>query len=66
MAFDKRLLEILACPVCKGKLTPSKEGYALICRFDRLSYPITDGIPVLRETEATSLSSEEMDALSQP
>ena len=65
MAFDKSLLEILACPVCKGKLELSKDGTALISRFERLSYPIVDGIPVLLESEATSLSSEEMNELLQ-
>ena len=64
MAFDKQLLDILACPVCKGKLTLSKNNDALICRFDRLSYPIVDGIPVLLESEATELSTEEMEAMS--
>jgi uncharacterized protein YbaR (Trm112 family) len=65
MAFDKKLLEILACPVCKGKLTLSKDGTALISRFERLSYPIIDGIPVLIESEATRLSAEELEELSQ-
>ena len=63
MSFDTKLLEILACPVCKGKLTLSKDKKALICRFDRLSYPIIDGIPVLIESEATSLSSDEIQQL---
>lgn len=60
MAFDTKLLEILACPVCKGKLVLSKNNDALICRFDRLSYGIADGIPVLLETDARTLSSEEL------
>ncbi|MDD8057862.1 MULTISPECIES: Trm112 family protein [Shewanella] len=53
MAFDKKLLEIVACPVCKGKLEYDKEAQQLICKFDKLAYPITDGIPVLLENRAT-------------
>jgi uncharacterized protein YbaR (Trm112 family) len=63
MAFDKQLLDILACPVCKGKLMLSREHDELICRFDRLAYPIKDNIPVLLDTEARDLSSEELEAL---
>ncbi|ABL99546.1 Trm112 family protein [Shewanella amazonensis] len=53
MAFDKKLLEIVACPVCKGKLEYDKAAEQLICKFDRLAYPITEGIPVLLENRAT-------------
>jgi len=62
MAFDKRLLEVLACPVCKGKLVLNENNDKLICRFDRLAYDIIDGIPVLIESKATSLSLDEVDA----
>ncbi|MBB1381668.1 Trm112 family protein, partial [Shewanella sp. SR41-2] len=54
MAFDKKLLEIVACPVCKGKLDYDKESQQLICKFDKLAYPITEGIPVLLENRATA------------
>lgn len=63
MAFDKKLLDIIACPVCKGKLLYKSEQNALICRFDRLSYPIKENIPVLLETEATALTLDQMDDL---
>jgi len=52
MAFDIKLMEILACPVCKGKLEYNKEQQELICKFDRLAYKIEDDIPVLLEAEA--------------
>ncbi|OAN18244.1 hypothetical protein A3K86_04925 [Photobacterium jeanii] len=58
--MDHRLLEIVACPVCKGKLNFDKEKNELICKFDRLAYPINDGIPVLLEPEARTLSAEEV------
>jgi len=55
MAFDVDLLGIIACPVCKGKLEFNKEQDVLICKFDRLVYPINDSIPVLLEEQATAL-----------
>ncbi|MCQ1057304.1 MULTISPECIES: Trm112 family protein [Photobacterium] len=58
--MDHRLLEIVACPVCKGKLNFDKDKNELICKFDRLAYAIKDGIPVLLEPEARTLSSEEV------
>jgi uncharacterized protein len=58
--MDHRLLEIVACPVCKGKLNYDKEKNELICKFDRLAYPIQDGIPVLIEPEARTLSLDEV------
>ncbi|ACA86105.1 MULTISPECIES: Trm112 family protein [Shewanella] len=54
MSFDKKLLEIVACPVCKGKLDYDKAKQQLICKLDRLAYPINDGIPVLLENKAES------------
>ena len=59
--MDKKLLAILVCPVCKGPVLLNKDS--VICRFDRLAYPIRDGIPVMLEEEAHHLSLEEMDAL---
>jgi uncharacterized protein YbaR (Trm112 family) len=59
--MDKRLLEILVCPLCKGALLVHKTE--LICRFDRLAYPIRDGIPVMLEQEARVLSLEEKEKL---
>lgn len=58
---DKKLLEILVCPLCKGKLVFKKKE--LICLFDRLAYPIRDGIPVMLETEAREITLEEKEAL---
>ncbi|TYK64742.1 Trm112 family protein [Colwellia echini] len=57
MAFDTKLMEILACPVCKGKLDYDKEAKELICHFDRLAYRIEKDIPVLLEGEARQLNS---------
>jgi len=53
--MDKKLLEILVCPICKGPLQYRKEQQELICRPDRLAYPIRDDIPVMLEEEARVL-----------
>ena len=50
------LLEIIACPVCKGKL--ALVGNELCCHFDQLAFPIRDGVPVLIIDEARSISDE--------
>ena len=58
-AVDPRLLEILVCPLCKGELFYRKEAGELVCRPDRLGYPVKDGIPVMLEEEARKLPPEE-------
>ncbi len=60
MTVDKKLLDILVCPICKGSLVYDKTRQELICKRDRLAYPIRDDIPVMLEDEARSLSDEEM------
>ncbi|MCL1825356.1 MAG: Trm112 family protein [Betaproteobacteria bacterium] len=61
--MDAKLLEILVCPLCKGPLDYLKENQELVCKPDRLAFPIRDGIPVMLEEEARALSAEEVDAL---
>ncbi|MGH8400561.1 MAG: Trm112 family protein [Gammaproteobacteria bacterium] len=53
--MDNKLLEILVCPVCKGPLTYRKAEHELICKVDRLAYPVRDGIPVMLEDEAREM-----------
>jgi len=57
--MDKKLLDILACPVCKGPLVYDKAKQELICKGDRLAYPIRDDIPVMLEDEARELPPDE-------
>ncbi|WP_432721881.1 Trm112 family protein [Jeongeupia wiesaeckerbachi] len=57
--MDAKLLEILVCPVCKGPLVFDKTKQELICKADRLAYPIRDGIPVMLEGEARELDPTE-------
>lgn len=59
--MDKKLLDILVCPLCKGKLI--YKNPELICLFDRLAFPIRDAIPVMLENEARQISLEEKDKL---
>lgn len=60
---DKKLLDILACPICKSSLVYDKVRQELICKPDRLAFPIRDDIPVMLEDEARVLSPEEVEAL---
>jgi uncharacterized protein YbaR (Trm112 family) len=55
--MDKRLLELLVCPICKGPLRTSGSGAALelVCRPDRLAYAVRDGIPLMLPDEARVL-----------
>lgn len=57
--MDSRLLDILACPICKSPLKYDKRGEQLICRADRLAFPIRDGIPVMLEEEARQLAPDD-------
>ena len=61
--MDKRLLDILVCPVTKGPLIYDREHQELISRSARLAYPIRDGIPVMLEDEARVLTDAEVEAL---
>ncbi len=55
--MDKSLLEILACPLCKGDLEYDEKAQELICHKDRLAYPIREDIPVMLEHEAREIKS---------
>jgi uncharacterized protein YbaR (Trm112 family) len=50
--LNSKLLEILVCPICKGKLFYNKTNNELICQPDRLAYPIKEDIPIMLESEA--------------
>lgn len=57
--MDAKLLEILVCPLCKGPLVYRKDQQELVCKADRLAYPVRDDIPVMLEDEARKLPAEE-------
>jgi uncharacterized protein YbaR (Trm112 family) len=57
--LDKKLLEILVCPVTKAPLEYHEEAQELVCKASGLAYPVRDGIPVMLESEARVLSTDE-------
>ena len=59
--MDKRLLDLLVCPICKGPLRASGSGndFELVCRPDRLAYAVRDGIPIMLPEEARSLAAHD-------
>ena len=61
--MDPKLLALLVCPVTKGPLDYDRDKQELLSRSARLAYPIRDGIPIMLESEARTLSAEELEAL---
>jgi uncharacterized protein YbaR (Trm112 family) len=57
--LDSRLLDILACPLCKGPVIFRREAGVLVCRADRLAFPVVDEVPVMLEVEARVLASDD-------
>lgn len=57
--MDSKLLDILACPLCKGPLVWHADSQTLVCRAERLAYPVRDGIPVMLEDEARRLAADD-------
>ena len=57
--MDNKLLEIIACPVCKGPLLYRREEQELVCKADRLAFPVRDDIPVMLVEEARELAPDE-------
>ena len=58
--MDTKLLELLVCPVTKGPLEYDREKQELVSKSARLAYPVRDGLPVMLETEARTLSDAEL------
>ena len=57
--MDDRLLDILACPVCKGPLKHQRDAKVLVCRADRLAFPIREGVPMMLEEDARPLQHDD-------
>jgi uncharacterized protein len=62
--MDDRLLDMMVCPICKGKIIFDQAAQELICRADRLAFGIQDGIPVMLSERARKLSEAEINLLS--
>ena len=56
--MNHALLDILVCPICKGKLLYDHTSQEFICRFDKLAYPIRHQVPVMLPDEARSLTDD--------
>ena len=61
--MDPKLLELLVCPVTKGHLDYDRDRSELLSRSARLAYPIRDGIPILLEEQARTLSDDELEQI---
>lgn len=61
--MDKKLLDILVCPVSKTSVVWNQPTHELFCRASGLAYPVRDGIPVMLEVEARQLTAEEREQL---
>ena len=61
--LDKKLLEILVCPICKGELHYDKSAQELVCATDKLAFPVRDGVPVMLTAEARAVSSDDLESL---
>ena len=59
--MDKRILEILVCPVTKGPLIYDEKNQELVSKSARLAYPIRDDIPIMLEDEARKITEEELE-----
>ena len=57
--MDDRLLDILACPLCKGPLKLHRDAHALVCRAERLAFPIKEGVPMMLEEDARQLAHDD-------
>ena len=57
--MDKKLMALLACPVCKGELKLNDDKTELLCYQDAMAFPIREGIPVMLSSEARTLSTDE-------
>ncbi len=57
--IDKKLLEILVCPICKGPLDYDAEASRLVCRSEHLAFPVSeDGVPILLSEEAVYIGDD--------
>ncbi|MGD2054635.1 MAG: Trm112 family protein [Gammaproteobacteria bacterium] len=54
--MNRKLLQILACPVCKGRLQYNKKQSELECAHDSLAFPVRSGVPVLLEMDARRIT----------
>lgn len=56
----QKILDILACPLCKGKLVYHPDKQELVCRFHKLAYSIKDGMPIMSPETARRLTDNDI------
>jgi len=61
--LDKKLLEILVCPICKGELHYDRSAEELVCGIDKLAFPVREGVPVMLTAEARTMTADELESL---
>ena len=59
--MEIKFLDILVCPVCKGSVIYKQDQQELICKADKLAFPIESGIPVMLEEKARKLDESEQE-----
>ena len=59
--MEIKFLEIVVCPICKGSLIYRQEQQELVCKTDRLAFPIENGIPVMLEERSRKLDESEQE-----
>ncbi|MGE0583049.1 MAG: Trm112 family protein [Steroidobacteraceae bacterium] len=57
--MDTRLLDIIACPLCKGPVAFQRGQAVLVCRIDRLAFPVREGVPIMLVEEARPLAADD-------
>lgn len=62
--MDHNLLDILVCPICKGRLQINADKTGLSCRADQLEFPIEDGIPIMLASQAKPIEIDTTGAVS--
>lgn len=58
MPLNHKILDVIACPVCKGKLAYDKDNQELICKFHKVAFPIEDGVPIMLVSRARPINQE--------
>ncbi|NJM32293.1 MAG: Trm112 family protein [Limnobacter sp.] len=56
--MDSQLIDVLVCPLCKGKLFKRPQDGALLCKADKLAFPVRESIPVMLVEQAQPLDEE--------
>lgn len=57
--MDAKLIDILACPLCKSNVQLNEDKTELLCKADGLAFPVREGIPVMLEEQARTLTTDE-------